>query len=249
MDEEAYTLAAKAEGEHWWFRGRRVILKSLLDHYLADADVRSDARDILEIGCGNGGNLPLLAAYGHMFAVEGHAQARERASKLGIAEVEEGWLPDGLPYPGRKFDLIAALDVIEHVDDDRSALQAMQGRLRPDGLLLLTVPAYRWLWSHHDVLSQHKRRYTRQQIVALLSDIGCEVLYSGYFNTLLFPLAVAYFKLGHHGQSPAGMKPPPALLNAVLRAMFSAERLLVPRQVLPFGVSVVAVARMAATPI
>src|SRR5262245_43841431 len=128
MDVGAYSLAAQAEDEHWWYCGRRAILKSVLDRY-APRDHRS--LNVLEVGCGTGGNLPLFSTYGKVFAVEMDDLARARASNRGIAEVEKGSLPDRIPFEGDRFDLVTALDVIEHVEDDRRAMLSLSRLLAP----------------------------------------------------------------------------------------------------------------------
>src|SRR5262249_21872889 len=112
MDERAYETAARIETDHWWFSGRRAILATLLDRVLPPAPV---PRRVLEIGCGNGGNLELLARYGTVFAIEKDDTARQRAAARRIGPVERGWLPDTMPFADTTFDLIAALDVLEHI--------------------------------------------------------------------------------------------------------------------------------------
>ena len=238
MDPKGYLLAAKAEERHWWFKGRRKVLRSVLEREFRRGD---GTRTILEVGCGNGGNLPMLAAYGRVYATELDDDARTRATQRGIGCVAKGWLPDGIPFEGERFDLIAAFDVIEHVEDDASSMAALRSRLKPGGQILLTVPAYPWLWSGHDRLSHHKRRYTRSTLVALVSGAGLRVTYSSYFNTLLFPLAVARIKLQDRlgGEEYSALRIPPSPLNYALAAVFGAERLLVPAFSLPFGVSIV----------
>src|SRR2546426_7492791 len=139
MDERTYEIAARVENDHWLFRGRREILAAVLDKHLPPGDA---PRRILEVGCGNGGNLTFLSQYGSVFAVEKDNRARERASMLGIGTVERGWLPRAIPFARNSFDLIAALDVLEHVEDDTAALRALGEWLSERGVLLTTVPAF-----------------------------------------------------------------------------------------------------------
>src|SRR6185295_8928433 len=120
MDEQTYQVAAEVENDHWWFRGRRRILAAVIETQLRAGH---GPRRILEVGCGNGGNLELLARWGTVFAVEKDDTARARASRRGVATVERGWLPDTIPFPRRSFDLIVLLDVLEHVEDDTAAVR------------------------------------------------------------------------------------------------------------------------------
>lgn len=242
MQAEAYILMAQVENEHWWWRGRRAVLRSVLGRYAPESGA---GRTVLEVGCGSGGNLPMLSLYGTLCAVELDDGARTQAVQRGLARVEKGWLPDGLPFDGERFDLIAALDVLEHIDDDRGSLRALRERLSPNGLLLLTVPAYMWLWSSQDEFSHHRRRYTRSQCVSLVRDSGLEVLYSSYFNTLLFPLAVARIALSNlfGGSGDAAVKKPPGLLNCALKGIFASEGAVLPRLSFPYGLSIVVCAR------
>lgn len=236
MNPETYAVAAQSEDRHWWFSARRQILGAVLDRFLTP----SAARLILEVGCGNGGNLPLLARYGELFAVEMAADARARASARGLARVEAGALPDMLPFDDVTFDVVAALDVVEHVADDRAAVVALRAKLKPGGLLLLTVPAYMWLWSRHDEMSHHRRRYVLAELADLVRRGGFEVAHASYFNTVLFPLGVAHIKLSNRLSSDThfGVRIPPRPLNTLLHTLFAAERHLVRRVSLPFGISI-----------
>ena len=239
MKPDAYALAAEAETEHWWFVARRAILRAVVDQLLPEGA----NRHVLEVGCGNGGNFSLLARYGALSAVEHDAGARARASSRGLARVEQGDLPHHLPFADTKFQLIAALDVVEHVDDDAAAVRALAERLSMDGMLLVTVPAYSWLWSSHDELSHHLRRYTAGGLNTILEKAGLRVAYSSYFNSFLFPVGVAHAKLsGLFGRQQYGMQVPPRFLNAALRTIFECERLVIPRHSLPFGMSIVSCA-------
>lgn len=147
------------EDRHWWFCARRKMVKKILDSFFQIADQNAPAR-ILEIGCGTGGNLELLSTYGAMYAVEPNTEAREMANSRNVCLVRPGSLPDDIAFE-EKFDLICALDVLEYVDDDLAAIQAIHNLLTPNGKLLLAVPAYMFLWSYHDIAVENKRRYSK----------------------------------------------------------------------------------------
>ena len=161
--------------------------------------------------------------------------------RSGIA-VRNASLPELVGVPEAHYDLVALLDVIEHVGDDRAALAAIARRLRPGGRILLTVPAHQWMWSGHDVLNHHHRRYSRKALVALVRDSGLTLDRIGYFNSILFPLAVAARmarKLtGKEGKDDAL---PPAPVNRLFDRLFGAEAYLLGRVPLPPGLSLVAV--------
>lgn len=155
MDPKAYEQMAGLEDRHWWFVGRRQILSRVI----AGIPLPPSAC-ILEAGCGSGGNLEMLSQFGQVWAMERSEIALPLARARGIAIVEEGELPHRIPFGSQQFDLIALLDVLEHLDEDTAALEALIQRLKPSGYMVITVPAYPWLWSAHDELNHHKRRYT-----------------------------------------------------------------------------------------
>ena len=238
MDRSAYASMSAQEQDHWWFVARRAIIDSLVR---AHVPLPSGAR-ILEAGCGTGGNLTLLAQYGMLDAMEYDADARALASARGLCRVEAGALPDAVGFGDTRYDLIALLDVLEHIDEDQSSLRSLGARLTSDGRLLLTVPAAPWLWSDHDVLHHHKRRYTHQGLLQVVRAAGLKVEVSGYFNSLLFPLAVVQ-RFAHQllrQNAPLDARPSP-LVNAALQRVFAAERHLLGRIPFPIGLSLYAI--------
>jgi SAM-dependent methyltransferase len=233
---------AVVEDHHWWFRVRREIIADQIRRLSLPSDAR-----ILEAGCASGGNLQMLAAFGQVSAFEMDDEARSRAQARGIGRVEAGSLPDAIPFGDEQFDLIVMLDVLEHLENDRVGLAAIVKRLKPGGLFLATVPAGQALWSRHDLLHHHFRRYERSQVRKLISGSGLQVSNVSYFNTVLFPLIVAgrlWDRLMEDDRSTA-LSIPPAPLNAALGAAFSLERLALSRANLPFGSSLMAIGRAA----
>jgi SAM-dependent methyltransferase len=236
-----YDRMAQLDTSHWWYRARREILAKLIVRKIAPP---AGAR-ILEIGCGTGHNLPMLARFGSVEAIEMDEAARAvAAQRLGRA-VGSARLPDLEGVKERHYDLVALLDVLEHVEDDRAALTSIARRLKPGGALLLTVPAFPWMWSAHDEVNHHQRRYTKRALRAALRDAGLRPSFVGYFNSVLFPAAAGARLVGRlTGKRDADDKLPPAPVNKLFEALFGLERHAIGR--LPFtpGVSIAAVVRV-----
>jgi len=239
MDRIVYDRMAAHDSTHWWYRARRDILA---DYLAREGNLPSDAR-ILEIGCGTGHNLPMLAAFGTVEAIEIDPAAREIASQRLGKPVSGSPLP-ALPGVERgAYDLIAVLDVVEHIDDDVAALKAMASCLKPGGKILITVPAHQWLWSAHDVVNHHHRRYSKASLIAAIQAAGLAPRKLGYFNSLLFPLAAAARLVGRlTGKDDSDDSPPPKALNTLFEAIFRFERHLVGRVPLSPGVSIITLA-------
>jgi SAM-dependent methyltransferase len=239
MERAVYDQMAALDQRHWWYRARRKVLAALIDR-LAHPP-RGAA--ILEIGCGTGHNLPMLGQFGRVDALELDEQARQ------IAETRLGKKALSAPLPELKgvklkhYDLIGAFDVIEHIGDDQAALASIAKRLKPGGRLVLTVPAHPWMWSAHDVVNHHQRRYSKRALKALVEASPLTLERIGYFNSLLFPVAIAERMASKaRGKDEADLKLPPAPLNAALEAVFASERYLAGRLPLPPGLSLFAVA-------
>lgn len=229
-----------SEKEHWWFVGRRRILSSLLRRLRLPPDAR-----ILEAGCGTGGNLGMLSEFGRVSAFEPDAAGLSRSRDKGVGEVRPGSLPDNIPYSEGEFDLVAALDVLEHVDLDRQSLESLLRFVKPGGWLLITVPAFQGLWSAHDVLHHHKRRYSKARLRALLVSPDATVSLISYFNSLLFPIAVAarWCKKLLQARDSAEDDIPPAAINRLFASLFASERFLIGRIPMPVGLSLVMLVR------
>lgn len=238
MDRSVYDTMRAIERDHWWFRARRAILADQLAQLKLPAGAR-----ILEVGCGTGGNLEMLARFGSVTGVEPDEESRAYAAERSGLPVLGGTLPDDLPAFEAPFDLIAALDVIEHLDEDGPSLAALRALLKPDGVLLTTVPAHPWMWSRHDELHHHKRRYRKDQYVELLRNAGFEPRKTTFFNSILYPLiALARLaKIGERSGRPDDALPP-RMVNELLQGAFAVEKHVLRRMNLPFGVSLLMVA-------
>jgi SAM-dependent methyltransferase len=236
MEPEAFHLMAAQEDRHWWFVGRRAVVGALLDRIELPPEAR-----VLEAGCGTGGNLYMLAERGHVSAFEPSNEARDLATSKDIeVDLAEGALPSRVPFEPASFDLVVGLDVLEHIEEDASALRALMAMVRPEGRVLITVPAVQALWGSHDRRLHHVRRYDLGRMRRICVEAGAVIEYETYFNTLLAPIAVAYrlmekipgIELGNQERMP------PRFVNRVFARLFSVERFIVAHGRLPVGLSI-----------
>jgi SAM-dependent methyltransferase len=240
MERQTYERMRDLQRDHWWFVARREILAA----EIARLPLPKPAR-ILEAGCGPGGNLAMLGRFGVVSAVEPDEDSRAYAAANNPVDARVGFLPDRLPDFGAPFDLVAAFDVIEHVEDDAGSVAALGRLLAPGGFFVATVPANPWMWSRHDAAHHHKRRYQLGPFRRLFEQGGLTVRRASHFNSLLFPPIAAVRLAGKaSGREGGGDEAlPPAAVNAVLKGVFGAERTLLRAMDLPFGVSILLVAQ------
>jgi SAM-dependent methyltransferase len=240
VDEGLLLSFDSLEDTHWWFVVRRRIV---LD--AATPAPPRPWRRILEVGCGTGGTMRALRVRFPDAAVKG-VEPADSAARLAAAkggDVESGTF-ENLPAEPSSFDLVLALDVLEHLADDGLGLAEAFRVLRPGGRLIVTVPALPSQWSVHDELNAHFRRYTREGLVATARRAGFDVRRATYFNSLLLPLAGlerTALRVLRLPRSPA-VALPPRPINAVLRTVFELERPILARTDLPLGLSLLLVA-------
>jgi SAM-dependent methyltransferase len=245
MHEELFVQMRELEDKHWWFLGRRRIVESVIERLDLEA-----TSSILDAGCGTGGNLPMLKRFGTVTGAEYDPRAAEIARGRQVAEVVNAGLPDDLPFEPSRFQLITLLDVLEHIDDDQASLSALRELLSPGGYLVLTVPAYRFLWGEHDVEHHHKRRYNAADLRERVQSAGLQLQWLSYYNSWLFPL-VATIRLFRKALPSRKRKTavgrevtlPPAPVNRLLEILFASERHWLGKVAAPFGVSLIAVAK------
>src|SRR3989338_2805925 len=235
MKEHMLKLLHEAEGS-WWYKGRAAVVAGILRKF----SLEGHAGSALDFGGGFGGMFGTLKRFsGRVYAFEPDPIAQKALRERGYAEVFD------TPEAALKssYDITALFDVIEHIKDDKKFLAGLAGALSSGGRVVLTAPAYQWLWSEHDVANHHFRRYTKASLTCLLREAGFTVEYAGYWNTLLF-LPAAITRLFGVGGGGALLMPP--AVDRILLRVVRIEVALMRLFPLPFGLSVVVVASKAA---
>jgi SAM-dependent methyltransferase len=241
MKDSRYDFIYEQEMHHWWYRVRRELVGKIVHTYERE---KVGPLKILDIGCGAGALMQELAVFGEVSGVDISPRAIEYCKARGITRVQEADAAK-LPFPDESFDVVVMLDVLEHLPDDNDGANEVARVLKKDGLAIIAVPAFMFLWGVTDVVSHHFRRYRRPELVRALKSAELSVKYAGYFNTFLFPLialvrfAVRFLKLPMENEQGTGGK----IGNAICYAIFSLESKFIPTVRFPFGVSILALAR------
>jgi SAM-dependent methyltransferase len=243
MELQVYENTYRSEQSHWWFVGRRTLV---LDQIAQLYGGRNDLQ-ILDVGCGTGLNMRYLGRYGGVtgadLSTEGLHYCRTRGHRrLVLTPLER------LPFAEDTFDLVTALDIMEHLDDDLIGFEEIRRVLKPGGRVIVLVPAYRFLWSLQDEVSHHRRRYIAPQLRKVMKRSGLTIERLTYANTLLFPIVLggrlALKVIRRHNTSIQNENAlHPGWSNGLLRAIFQSETPLLRRVNAPFGVSILAIGR------
>ncbi|MBI2304207.1 MAG: class I SAM-dependent methyltransferase [Chloroflexi bacterium] len=245
MEPEVYEELFRLEDEHWWFLGQRNIVAGLIEKY---AGLDSN-QTILDVGCGTGGTTHFLSRYGQVYGADYSSLALTFCQQRGLPRLVQTSAAQ-LPFVSGTFSLVTVLGVLYHrgVEDDLQVLRECYRILSSGGHLLVSEPAYHFLWSEHDVAEHSGRRYTATQLRGRVAAAGFEVEKVSYSNSLLFP-GVAIVRLwrrffSSHDHPQSDVKPLPPFLNHLLAALYSLEAPLVSSRwlELPFGSSVVCMA-------
>lgn len=242
MEPTVYPNMHRIEKKHWWFAGRRQIFATLLNQLYPESRPQ-----IIDIGCGTGGNIDLLEKFGPVLGLEADWAAARLAADGHEGKIAVARFPGQCPLAGNCADLITMFDVLEHIADDQGTLETLHGTLRKSGRIFLSVPAFQQLYGNHDRRLHHFRRYSRMQLSKLLIDSGYELEYISYFNSLLFPFAAVVRLLERFlpaAKPGSAENLPIAPLNLLLTWIFASEALLARRRWrLPFGLTLLAIAR------
>jgi SAM-dependent methyltransferase len=252
MRQDLYEDLYVKEQDYWWHVGKRAIVYSLLRKYLPH-NKTCEERNALDLGCGAGLNLDHLSEYARPVGTDFSEEALKFCLARGhnlLAKADAALLP----FPDREFDIITALDVIEHLDDDLVALRELKRTMRKGGLLIISVPAYPSLWSYWDDILGHRRRYTVSAMREVVEKAGLRVRKVSYSNTLILAptVAVRIFKSmrqkaadrGGNGSDPeTDFMPVPGIVNSLLVKYYLWEARTLRKRRLPFGLSVVCVAQ------
>jgi SAM-dependent methyltransferase len=211
VEEHLYREIFELEDRHWWFRGRRAVIWALLRRAGPAPSPR-----ILDAGCGTGRNLIEFGQLGPAHGIDPSPQAIDFCRRRGLEAVREARI-EAIPFASESFDLILTCDVLEHTDDDLAALVELHRVAAPNALLLLTVPAYQWLWSEHDEVNHHRRRYARHELVEKTARLGWREIHATYFNSaLLPPIAVVRRLRGRRSDGRHDLHLSPRALDRVL---------------------------------
>jgi SAM-dependent methyltransferase len=243
MDRKYFDVYYVMERNHWWFTARMEILKDQVAGLIKD----DRKLKILNIGVATGLTTKMLENFGDVTSLEYDKDCCEFLKKVVEIEVVNGSMTD-LPFEDNTFDLVCAFDVIEHIDEDSKAVAEARRVLKEKGSFIFTVPAYQFLWSSHDDVNHHMRRYTKAGFTKLLLDQGLKINYSTYFNSILFLPIAAFRLIANVFKKFKGKEQLPksdfenvkseGFVNDVLYRIFLIEKPLLNRSIkLPFGVS------------
>lgn len=242
MDHEEYNRNFQIEDTYWWHVGRFRIIESFVKRYLQPPA----GAKMADLGCGTGATTQWLQKFGPVKAVDASPQALELCKQRGLTDLTQSPL-EKMVFADDHFDALFALDILEHIPDDTAAIREIMRVLKPGAKALITVPAYQWLWSEHDEVCHHQRRYTRHELVGKLETAGFKVERQSY--CIMFPffplLGLIRFRslFKKDKRVMQAIVPLPRPLNQLLVWGLYAENFLLRFLNFPFGVSVIVVAQ------
>ena len=240
MNDSMYETMYALERTHWWFRGKRKIVLSAIPS-------RVQNTELIDFGCGTGIMLKELCKLGEVTGLDKNANALDFCRNRVDVRLVQADLSERLPLD-TKYDVGVALDVLEHIEDDLSALINMRDTLQYGSTLIITVPAFKFMWSTHDEQCAHKRRYSYKELEKLIISSGLIIDYLSYYNSFLFPVIAllrCFNKVFNNStKNELENKQYGKAVNSILYYIFICEKFFIQHRIkLPFGVSLIAVLR------
>lgn len=243
MNKEIYQILFDVEENHWWFIGRKKILAVVFKKFIPKV---KNPLLILDVGCSTGMTSKFLAEYGRVCGVDLSSTALEFCRKQNFARVIQADA-NNLPFLDESYDVLVALDLLEHLNEDRRGLREFSRVLKKDGYLIISAPAHKFLWSNFDISSYHFRRYRLKELKEKINQADFEIEKISYFNCFLFfgILAARLYKnfFKSHIELDYELRPPVKIINTILKKIFCCEANFINRFNFPFGLSVFCVAR------
>lgn len=244
MELTEYELMRDVQSRHWWWLGREKLLKTMIDKYIVE---NKGILTIADIGSGFGANIPFLSEYGNVVALEADDECINHIKQTYSNTVAVKWMS---PKPiDMKFDLMLMADVLEHIEDDKSAMSWIADHLLPGGYAIITVPAHMHLWSEMDDVVHHYRRYSKQALIDVV-DKRLEIKTLSFYNAILYPVKVLFVAITRGLRYFSPKKPkrsyndvPPTFINSLFKIIMFLESLIIPKIPLPFGVSQIMVVK------
>lgn len=245
MELEVYQQADRQKDQHWWFLGRRKIISSILSSKIKNKNLK-----VLDAGCGAATSLPILRPFGKIIGIDKSPKAINFCRKKDYSQLARADVAS-LPFKDKSFDLIAALDLLEHVKDDRQVIQELARVCQKGSWLIVTVPAFSFLWGENDIATHHFRRYQKMELKNKVEKSGFEIKKLSYFNFFLFPLFLVWHVLSQIRKKWTKDYQPkssliinfPGWLNKFFILLFSLEAIFLPVIDFPFGLSLICLAQ------
>jgi 2-polyprenyl-3-methyl-5-hydroxy-6-metoxy-1,4-benzoquinol methylase len=243
MKDEEIDRMAEFEENYWWFIGRKKIIGTIIEKHVK---LKQNLR-ILDAGCGSGNTTLELKKFGNVYGIDFSFSALRYAKNRGINKVVQSSSYD-LPFLSNTFDVITILDVLEHIEDDSRVLKELKRILKQDGIILITVPAFQFLWSDHDTALSHFRRYNHKNLHKIVTQSGLTSTRLTYFISCLFPILALYRILSTFKKKKLNPKPTliqlPSIVNNILKQMLYFENKILQAINMPFGLSLFCVAKI-----
>lgn len=237
MEKQTYDFIRDMQFKHWWFKGRARTIEIFLRRYF----LTCKNKKILDIGSGFGGLVPVLKKFGRVDALEPYTDAYNKLKKNKKMKVYNLHFPE--QYPTTTYDLISMFDVLEHLKSDMKSLKLIRKKLlNKNGKIILSVPAHMWLWSNHDLIHSHYRRYSKKELTSLLKKAGFKNIRISYYLTLLFPLAIGEKMIEKFFHIDNSMKKPSLIINSFFDLIYFLENQILKIFNLPYGLSLIVIA-------